>query len=63
VQEGSWDESRPSARSTYEAEKAKLDERGIIHAIRTQRDLDEAPGAFKNIDEGMQYQKDLWKEK
>ncbi len=42
-----------------EAEKAKLDERGIIHAIRTQRDLDEAPGAYKNIDEVMQYQKDL----
>lgn len=42
-----------------EAEKAKLDKQGIIHAIRNQKDLDEAPGAYKNIDIVMENQKDL----
>ena len=37
----------------------KLDKLGIIHAIRHQRDLDEAPGAYKNIDEVMENQKNL----
>ncbi len=41
------------------AEIEKLDSKGIIHAIRTQRDLDEAPGAYKNIDEVMHNQDDL----
>ena len=40
-------------------EKQKLDERGIIHAIRSERDLDEAPGSYKNIDEVMRNQSDL----
>jgi tRNA-splicing ligase RtcB (3'-phosphate/5'-hydroxy nucleic acid ligase) len=40
-------------------EIAKMDKLGIIHAIRTQKDLDEAPGAYKNIDEVMENQKDL----
>jgi len=42
-----------------EHEKSKLDERGIIHAIRSKTDLDEAPGAYKNIDTVMQNQSDL----
>jgi tRNA-splicing ligase RtcB len=42
-----------------EKEKSKLDKRGIIHAIRTTKDLDEAPGAYKNIDTVMENQKDL----
>lgn len=42
-----------------ESEIARLDEKGIIHAIRTQKDLDEAPGAYKDIDEVMQNQDDL----
>jgi tRNA-splicing ligase RtcB (3'-phosphate/5'-hydroxy nucleic acid ligase) len=40
-------------------EIAKMDKLGIIHAIRTQKDLDEAPGAYKNIDIVMENQKDL----
>ncbi len=37
----------------------RLDEQGIIHAIRNQRDLDEAPSAYKNIIEVMKNQEDL----
>ena len=44
-----------------EAEIALLDEKKIIHAIRTQRDLDEATGAYKDIDVVMENQKDLVK--
>ncbi|MBN2522251.1 MAG: RtcB family protein [Bacteroidales bacterium] len=40
-------------------EKEKLDKLGIIHAIRHQSDLDEAPGAYKDIDEVMKNQDDL----
>jgi tRNA-splicing ligase RtcB (3'-phosphate/5'-hydroxy nucleic acid ligase) len=40
-------------------EIAKLDKTGIIHAVRHQRDLDEAPGAYKNIDKVMDDQQDL----
>ncbi len=32
---------------------------GIIHGIRTEKDLDEAPGAYKDIDVVMDNQKDL----
>lgn len=37
----------------------KLDDRGVLHAIRGKRDLDEAPGAYKDIDTVMENQKDL----
>jgi tRNA-splicing ligase RtcB len=40
-------------------EIAKLDKTGIIHSIRNQKDLDEAPGAYKNIDQVIENQKDL----
>jgi tRNA-splicing ligase RtcB len=40
-------------------EIANMDKQGILHAIRNQKDLDEAPGAYKNIDEVMENQKDL----
>jgi tRNA-splicing ligase RtcB (3'-phosphate/5'-hydroxy nucleic acid ligase) len=40
-------------------EIAKMDKLGIIHAIRTTKDLDEAPGAYKDIGEVMENQKDL----
>jgi len=40
-------------------EIARLDEKGIIHSIRSKSDLDEAPGAYKNIDIVMENQKDL----
>jgi tRNA-splicing ligase RtcB len=42
-----------------EAEIARLDEQGIIHSIRSKSDLDEAPGAYKNIDIVMENQCDL----
>jgi tRNA-splicing ligase RtcB len=42
-----------------ERERMLLDEKGIIHAVRGKRDLDEAPGAYKNIDEVMKNQEDL----
>lgn len=37
----------------------KLNEQGIIHAIRSVRDLDEAASAYKNIDQVMKNQSDL----
>jgi tRNA-splicing ligase RtcB len=40
-------------------EKQKLDERGIIHAIRSESDLDEAPGSYKDIEAVMRNQSDL----
>jgi tRNA-splicing ligase RtcB len=42
-----------------EEEKAKLDSQGIIHGLRNPQDLDEAPGAYKSIDEVMANQSDL----
>ena len=39
----------------------KLDNQGILHAIRGKQDLDEAPGSYKPIDEVMENQKDLVK--
>ena len=41
------------------AEIKKLNEQGIIHAVRAVRDLDEAAGAYKNIDVVMKNQEDL----
>ncbi len=40
-------------------EKEKLDRMGIIHSIHTQKDLDEASGAYKNINLVMKLQSDL----
>jgi tRNA-splicing ligase RtcB len=42
-------------------QKKILDDQGIVHSIRHVKDLDEAPGAYKNIDEVMNNQKDLVK--
>lgn len=44
---------------SLENEVSKLDSQNIIHAIRNTKDLDEAPGAYKNIDVVMENQKDL----
>jgi tRNA-splicing ligase RtcB len=53
--------SRTKARNelNLEEEKRKLDEQGIIHAIRNKSDLDEASSAYKDIDVVMENQKDL----
>jgi len=40
-------------------EIARLDRQGIIHAMRNKSDLDEAPGAYKNIKTVMESQRDL----
>jgi tRNA-splicing ligase RtcB len=44
-----------------EEEKRKLDEQGIIHAIRGKSDLEEAASAYKDISQVMNFQKDLVK--
>ena len=44
-----------------ENEKRALEEKGIIHSIRSVEDLDEAASAYKDIDEVMEQQKDLVK--
>lgn len=52
---------RNEARRTLilEEEIKKLDQKGVLHAIRGKNDLDEAPGAYKDIDEIMENQNDL----
>ena len=42
-----------------ETEIAKLDQLGVLHALRGAKDLDEAPGAYKPIQEVMDNQLDL----
>lgn len=52
---------RKQAQRTLEldAEIEKMNKKGIIHGIRNKSDLDEAPGAYKNIDVVMENQDDL----
>jgi len=40
-------------------EQKKLEEQGILHALHSPRDLDEAASAYKDIDEVMELQRDL----
>jgi tRNA-splicing ligase RtcB len=40
-------------------EQKRLNEQGIIHSIRSRRDLDEASSAYKDIDEVVDNQLDL----
>ncbi len=42
-----------------DTEKKLLDEMGVIHAIRNKKDLDEAPGSYKDIATVMANQQDL----
>ena len=42
-------------------EVKKLDEQGIVHAIRSQRDLEEAAGAYKDIEQVINNELDLVK--
>jgi tRNA-splicing ligase RtcB len=48
-------------RLSFEEEVRKLNKSGILHSIRTHRDLDEAPSAYKNIQQVMLDQDDLVK--
>lgn len=53
--------SRTQARKKLDLEEEiqALDDLGVLHAIRSRKDLDEAPGSYKDIDEVMNHQKDL----
>ena len=53
--------SRTAAKEKISLEKtiASLDAKGIIHGIRHQNDLEEAPDAYKDIDKVMALQTDL----
>lgn len=55
--------SRTAAVNTLslEDEVKKLDDQGIVHAIRTQRDLEEAAGAYKDIEQVINNELDLVK--
>jgi len=44
---------------SLDEEKNRLDSKGILHSVRGVKDLDEAPGAYKDIDEVMSQQTDL----
>ena len=44
-----------------EDEINKLEEKGIVHAIRCQQDLEEAASAYKNIEEVLSQEMDLVK--
>jgi tRNA-splicing ligase RtcB len=53
--------SRNKARKSLNLahERQKMEAKGIIHSIRTKRDLDEAASAYKDIQGVMELQKDL----
>ena len=53
--------SKARAELDLEAEKKMLDDQGIVHSIRSQGDLDEAPSAYKDIENVMEQEKDLVK--
>jgi tRNA-splicing ligase RtcB len=42
-----------------QAEVERLDALGVVHAVRNQKDLDEAPGSYKDIETVMENQSDL----
>ncbi|MCX7949522.1 MAG: RtcB family protein [Treponemataceae bacterium] len=46
-------------RLNLEEERQRLESQGIVHSLRSQRDLDEAAGAYKDINQVMEAQKDL----
>jgi tRNA-splicing ligase RtcB len=53
--------SRSKAKATLNLadEQKRLDDKGIVHGLRSVSELDEAAGAYKDIDIVMQEQKDL----
>lgn len=53
--------SRNEARRSLDLKKevARLEDLGVLHALRHGRDLDEAPGSYKDIQEVMALQADL----
>ncbi len=53
--------SRKKAREVLSLEQEQKSMEGIIHSVRNVTDLDEAPGAYKDIEEVMAHQKNLVK--
>ncbi len=53
--------SRKQARKQLDLKEeiGKLNDMNVVHGIRDPQDLDEAPSAYKNIDEVMADQQDL----
>lgn len=53
--------SRTQARKSLDLDEQRqfLSDQGILHGIRHQRDLDEAPASYKDIEEVMNNQRDL----
>ncbi|WP_310991338.1 RtcB family protein [Aequorivita marina] len=53
--------SRSQARKTLSLKKevSQLKKMGVLHALRHKKDLDEAPGSYKDINEVMKLQTDL----
>lgn len=52
---------RKEAERTLNLEDEQVKMVGIVHGLRTSKDLDESPGAYKDIDVVMENQKDLVK--
>ena len=52
---------RKEAKNKLSLEEEQEKMRGIVHGLRTAKELDEAPGAYKDIDAVMENQKDLVK--
>jgi len=48
-------------RLNFEEEVKALNDKGIVHSIRSVKELDEAPGSYKDIDQVMKNQEDLVK--
>ena len=43
----------------FQKERKSLEDQGILHSLKKKKDLDEAPGAYKDINTVMSHQKDL----
>lgn len=48
-------------RLSLDEEKERMDQQGIIHGLRSQNELDEAPGAYKDIAQVIANERDLVK--
>ena len=51
--------TKATAELSLEDEQKKLDDKGILHSVRGNSSLDEAPGAYKDIEVVMENQRDL----
>ena len=46
-------------RLSLDEEKERMDQQGIIHGLRSQNELDEAPGAYKDIAQVIANERDV----